>query len=278
MSYGRVSRAFAVAVCLAAASGVLAAANTQNLGNEPKLTEEQETEFLLHAKVVDSHQLGVGITHPWRLTLSDGTLTHDAAFQSINESKSVTHLADGRTEFNFRDSYYYNIAGRALAKLLGLDDMVPVTVERKWQGHGGSLSWWVPWWKMEVDRIKEKLEPPDAEAWNKQMHKVRVFDQLIYDTDPNLWNVLITEDWKVWRIDFTRAFRESHDLQKPKDLLQCDRQLLDKLRQLSYDEVLDKTKPHLTKSEVKALMARRDKIVAYFEKLIAQKGEAAVLY
>jgi hypothetical protein len=60
--------------------------------------------------------------------------------------------------------------------------------------------------------------------------------------------------------------------------VQCDRQLLDKLRQLSYDEVLDKTKPYLTKSEVKAVMARRGKIVAYFEKLIAQKGEAAVLY
>jgi hypothetical protein len=278
MFYGRISRAFAVAVFLAAASGVLAAADTQNLGNEPKLTEEQKIEFLLHAKVVDSHQLGVGITHPWRLTLSDGTLTHDAAFQSVNESKSAMQLADGRTELNFRDSYYYNIAARELAKHLGLDDMVPVTVERKWQGHGGSLSWWVPWWKMELDRVKEKLQPPDAEAWNKQMYKVRVFDQLIYDTDPNLGNVLITEDWKVWRIDFTRAFRQSHDLQKPKDLVQCDRQLLDKLRQLSYDEVLDKTKAYLTKSEVKAVMARRDKLVAYFEKLIAQKGEGAVLY
>jgi hypothetical protein len=110
------------------------------------------------------------------------------------------------------------------------------------------------------------------------MYKVRVFDQLIYDTNPNLGNVLITQDWKISRIDFTRAFRENHDLRDPKNLVQCDRQLLEKLRQLSYDEVLDKTKPHLSKSEVKALIARRDKIVAYFEKLIAQKGEGAVLY
>lgn len=131
---------------------------------------------------------------------------------------------------------------------------------------------------MESDRKKEKLEPPDPEAWNKQMYKVRVFDELIYDTDPNLGNVLITQDWKISRIDFTRAFRQNHDLRDPKNLVQCDRQLLEKLRQLSYDEVLDKTKPHLSKSEVKALIARRDKIVAYFEKLIAQKGEGAVLY
>jgi len=274
----RLSRAFAVAICLAATAGVPAAAQPQNLSNEPNLTEEQKIDFLLHAKVEASHQIGVGITHPWRLTLSDGTLTHDAAFQSIDESKPVMQLRDGSTVINFRDSYHFNLAARELAKLLGLDDMVPVTVERSWQGNRGSLSWWVPWWIMERERIEKKLQPPDVEAWNRQMYKVRVFDQLIYDTDPNLGNVLITKDWKIWRIDFTRAFRQFRDLRDPKDLVQCDRQLLEKLRQLSYEELLDKTKPHLNKSEVKAVMARRDKIVAYFEKLIAQKGEGAVLY
>ena len=41
------------------------------------------------------------------------------------------------------------------------------------------------------------------------MYKVRVFDVLVYDTDANLTNVLIGEDWKIWRVDFTRAFRLS---------------------------------------------------------------------
>jgi len=162
--------------------------------------------------------------------------------------------------------------------LLGMSDIVPVYVERNWNGQIGSLSWWIPWKWDAAMLYKQHLSAPDADAWNKQMYKVRVFDQLIYDTDPNLTNVLITEDWKIWRIDFTRAFRQNRNLQNPKDLVQCDRQLLGKLRQLSYDEVLDKTKPHLTKSEVKAVMARRDKIVAYFEELMAQKGEGAVLY
>jgi hypothetical protein len=58
----------------------------------------------------------------------------------------------------------------------------------------------------------------------------------------------------------------------------CDRQLLERLRKLDEREVLEKTKPHLSKSEVKAIMARRDLIVAYFEKLVAEKGEDAVLY
>jgi hypothetical protein len=34
----------------------------------------------------------------------------------------------------------------------------------------------------------------------------------------------------------------------------------------------------LTKWEIEALMARRDLIAAYFQRLIAEKGESAVLY
>src|ERR1700740_733717 len=88
--------------------------------NEPNLTEEQQKEFLLKAKVVGSKQLGKGITHPWRLTLSDGQLTHDAAFQPVDEHKSEMKFEDGHSEFNFVDSYHYNIAGYELARLLGM--------------------------------------------------------------------------------------------------------------------------------------------------------------
>ena len=39
-----------------------------------------------------------------------------------------------------------------------------------------------------------------------------------------------------------------------------------------------KNKGYLTKDEVKAVMARRDKIVALLQKLIVEKGESEVLY
>jgi hypothetical protein len=277
MGYPRSWLLFAASVCLTL---VCFAGNTGQAGSgdEPNLTEDQKQQFLLDAKVVNSKQLGKGTTHPYRLTLSDGQVTHDAAFQSINEHKSVMKFDDGRTELNFVDSYHYNIAAYELAKLVGMDDMIPVYVERNWNGQVGSLSWWIIWKWDEAMRHQQNLHPPDPDAWNKQMYKVRVFDQLIYDTDPNLTNVLITADWKIWRIDFTRAFRQQRDLRDPKDLVMCDRQLLERLRQLDGDQVLEKTKPHLNKSEVKAVMARRDKIVTAFQKLVAEKGEGAVLY
>ncbi len=259
-----------VLVCLASACSAIPA-------DEPNLTEEQIREFLLHAKVVQSRQTSKGITAPWRLTLTDGKLTHDAAFQSIDEKKSRADFK-GLTELNFRDSYHFNIAAYELAKLLGIGDMVPVAVERTWGRKGGSMCWWVPARLDEQERQKQTLQPPDANAWNMQVNRMWVFSQLVYDTDRNQTNMLISEDWKLWMIDFSRAFRPFNKLEEPRRLVMCDRQLLERLRRLDGREVLERTKPHLNKDDVKAIMARRDLIVAYFEKRVAEKGENSVLY
>jgi hypothetical protein len=241
------------------------------------LTKEQIKEFLLNAKIVSGKQTVKGITNPWRLTLSDGTLTHDAGFQAIDEHKARKELTGG-VEINFVDSYKYNIAAYILAEMLGVDDLLPVYVERKYRGELGSLSWWLPVKMDEGDRLKKKISAPDSDAWNKQMYKIRVFDTLVYDSDANLTNVLIGEDWQIWRVDFSRAFRLSKDLQNNKDLVQCDRQLFEKLKTLNEAEVTQKTKAYLTKLEIQGVMARRDKVIAYFQKLIADKGESQVLY
>ena len=246
--------------------------------DETTLTKDQIKTFLLKAKVVGSKQSTKGVTSPWRLTLSDGTITHDASFQAIDEHKTSMTLASGKTEMNFVDSYKYNIAAYQLAELIGMDDMLPVYVERTWQGNSGSLSWWLPVKMDEADRTKQKIAVPDPDAWNNQMYKIRVFDQLVYDADPNLTNLLIGENFKIWRVDFSRAFRLYKDLQNPNDLTHCDRQLFEKLKTLNGDELTAKTKHYLNKEEVKAVMARRDKIVERFNQLIAQNGEKEVLY
>jgi hypothetical protein len=261
----------AAVVCLTCTHLVIAS-------DEPTLTKEQIKQFLLTAKVVKSEHTKKGITDPWRLTLTDGTVTHDASFQAVDEHKPTMQLASG-TELNFVDSYKYNIAAYQLAELLGIDDMLPVYVERKWKGDPGSLSWWLPVKMDEVERHKQNLTAPDADAWNNQMYKIRVFDQLVADTDANLTNVLIGEDWKIYRVDFSRAFRPQKDLKNPKEnLVRCDRKLLEKLKTLDAKEVAEKTKHYLDKDHVKAMMARRDKIVEHFQKLVSEKGENEVLY
>ena len=259
-----------VAICLFAVHLATAADDTAP-------TREQIKQFLLTANVVGVKESKKGITHTLRLTLSDGKLTHDASFQRVDEHKEILQMAD-RTEINFVDSYKYNIAAYSLAEMLDIEDMLPVYVERKYKGVPGSLSWWLPVKMDEEERVKSQIHPPDLDAWNNQMYRIRVFDELVYDTDANLTNVLIGADWKIWRIDFTRAFRLSKDLKDQKDLVRCDRQLLEKLKALDEKQLAEKTKHYLNKDEVKALMTRRDKIVARFQQLISEKGEAVVLY
>src|SRR5260370_23019067 len=101
---------------------------------------------------------------------------------------------------------------------------------------------------------------------------MRAFDQLVSDSDPNLTNVLIGENWQIWRIDFTRAFRANKDVKEPKDLVRCDRQLLEKLKALDGNALTEKTKNYLTKDEVKGVMARREQIVAEFPKMDFKKS------
>jgi hypothetical protein len=251
--------------------------STLQAADEPTLTKAQIKQFLLTAKVIKGRYTAKGVTDSYRLTLSDGTITHDAHFQHIDEHALMKEL-DGHKEMHFVDTYKYNIAGYELAAMLGLDDAVPVYVERTYNGKTGSFGWWLPVKMDEAERVKRNIEIPDLASWNNQMYRIRVFDQLVYDTDANLTNVLIGDDWKIYRIDFTRAFRDYTDLLHPDDLVKCDRQLFAKLKALDGNELAARTKGFLGKNEVHAVMVRRDKIVDRFQKLIAEKGEGEVLY
>jgi hypothetical protein len=242
------------------------------------LAKEDVRKFLLIAEIIKSEEIGKGLTHPWRLTLSDGKLTHDASFQDVNIRTQEAGFAGGGRELNFADSYHFNIAAYELACLLGIDDMVPVTVEREWKGRNGSLSWWVDVKMDEQERLEKGLRPPSTHLWNRQMYKVLVFSQLIYDTDRNVQNILISSDWRIWIIDFTRAFRTIRKIQDEKVLLKCERTLLAKLRGLPRAEVESAVGDHLTKWEIDALLSRRDQIVSHFDKLVAEKGESQVLF
>ena len=245
---------------------------------EPDLSEEEMRNFLLNANVIGSAPVKKGKTGITRLTLTDGRTTHDAAFQSVDIYKDLMVYVDGRTEKNFRDSYIFNLAAYELARQVDLGDMMPVTVERKWKGRTGSLSWWLDFKMDEGMRSKDNIQPTDSEAYNRQMLTILTFSNLVYDTDRNPGNVLISKDWHLWMIDFTRAFRLETALEDLGDLTRCDKRFLDALRRLKEEEVVEKTRRYLSKEEIRAVMARRGKLVEHFDRLIARNGEKAVLY
>jgi hypothetical protein len=240
-------------------------------------TEARRIDFLKKAEVTSTRGAPDGITGTTRATLSDGVVTHDASIQTID----ITPLQRRSTsppEPLFSDRYAYNIAAYELSEMLGLH-MIPTTVERTFQRENASFTWWVDDVLMtERERYVKKQPAPDQAAWNNQVFIVRVFDQLIYNTDRNIGNLVIDKRWRLWMIDHSRSFRVWETIKDKSQLVKCDRRLLARLRTLDLAELHTRLDPYIMKEQVEAVKARADLIVKFFDEAIKKKGEAAVLY
>ena len=261
--------------------GLLAATwlNVSAIASGQSLSRDAAEQFLMTADVVDAERVGNGSTLPWRLTLSDGTTTHDALFQSVNDRRAVGRLANGQVVLNFADSFEFNIAAYRLAKLVGLGHMIPVTVRRQWRAEEGSLTWWVDNVMLdERERLDQEIEPPNRGMWQAQWFNMRLFAQLVDDTDRNQGNVLYTDRWRLWMIDFTRAFTISADDRTVDHLVRVDRTLFQRVKALDADVVREELAPNLTSRETEALLKRCELIIQHVERQIAEHGEDSILF
>lgn len=127
--------------------------------------------------------------------------------------------------------------------------------------------------------MKEKgLKAPDEASWSEQIYTVRLFSQLTHDTDRNRGNLLITTEWRIWMIDFTRAFRRWPRLQSSQGLQRCDRKLLESLRGVTRKDLDAALNDTLSRVEIEGVAARRDLLVQHYDTLVRERGESAVLY
>ena len=254
---------------VAAGSAALFISNRPALAQAATLTRAQKEEFLLKAKIVQTQSAPRGITGTLRATLDDGKLTHDASIETVNEYQPWYQPVPSAES---KRSWGSNVAAYKLDRILGLN-MIPVTVERRYNSAPASFTWWVDDVVMnEGDRIKRKVEAPGSDNWNAQMHIVRVFDQLIFNVNRNLGNLLIDKNWQIWMIDHSRSFRMLTSLREPKNLERCDQDLLEKLKQLNSELLKKELGKYLAAPEIKGLLARRDRIVKAFE----EKGPSAL--
>lgn len=240
-----------------------------------ELTQDQQERFLLTANVVSRNVVSTGTTKTQRITLSDGNLTHDAHVQTIDVFKPVFRTKEF-TEKDFKDSYKFNIAAYRVAKMVGIDQ-TPPCVLRVLDNQPASVCWWVDDVQFdEVTRREKKLEPPNPEYWTRQLNNIRVFDQLIDNTDRNQENVLIDRKWKLWMIDHSRAFRVTYKLRNPENLKRVSQQMLSNMRNLSYESVSPALKQFLTEPEIRSMLVRRDLLLKLFSELVTEQGPDAV--
>ncbi|MGB8959444.1 MAG: hypothetical protein WCC00_10610 [Candidatus Aminicenantales bacterium] len=240
-------------------------------------------DFLRTANVTAQKQLtgALSVTNPWELTLEKDGVVHKALWKDVF----------GANVKGFKETWKGEIAAYRLSRALGLN-MVPPTVERKFQGSRGSCQMWIESWNTLETIIKKKINPPGIKAlyFARELCLQRAFDNLIYNIDRHQRNYLIEEDWRIILIDHSRSFSTSKkaktDLiydeknkENPKFIMETlPRPFFEALKALTPESVRMIVGEYLTDDEIAATMARHDLIIAWLDKRIAALGEAKVLY
>ncbi len=220
------------------------------------------------------------MTEPWVLTLEKDGIRNDAIW------KDVAGRAKG-----FMENWKWEIAAYRLDKYLGLN-MVPPTVERRFQGNRGSCQLWVDSMMSLKKKFEEKIKTPSYKVfyWNRAFYNQRAFDNLIANEDRHQNQYLITEDWRMILIDHSRSFRTAKKFTKkliydekykegPTFIMkELPRSLYEKIKSLNAEVIKGVVGEYLTDKEIEAVLARKDLIVEWVEDRIKKMGEDKVLY
>jgi hypothetical protein len=225
---------------------------------------EEFEAFLRTAEIDRTTTAATGVLGIKRAYFKPGGLAASGALRSIRPGRY-----DG-----FWESYKGDIAAYKLDRLLELD-MVPPTIERRYNGDMVSLQLWAQNMKMLKDVEEQKLRPTDPGAYSFQLRRQKVFQNLVGNPDPNQGNILFDPVWNVILIDFSRAFTNTRTLTFPATAI--DRLFLDRIKALDRDTLKREIGEFIVEGGgVDALLGRRDDIVKAFERVARQKGATTV--
>ena len=220
-------------------------------------------EFIRTAKIERVVDVGMGVTNPKRAYFAPGGLLASASWKPIKPGRYTGHW----------ESYKSEIAAYELDKLLGMD-MVPPTVERKVDGELGAATVWIA--PVRMFKVGESgNDIPNRVNWDRQVRKMKVFDNLIHNPDRNAGNLLIDPAGHLILIDHSRAFESWRKLVSK--IERVDRDLWTRVDALTLEAVTSAVQKWLTHRETRAILERRDLMRVEVAKLVAAKGEAAIL-
>ena len=246
-----------------------------------RVTPESDAEIaacLTNGKILKGGDELIGITKPVKVQIECDGIERDAVFKSVDEHRmGQTRLESGEVEFNFSDSYRYERAAYLLDRQLGLG-MVPVAVLQRRKGTAGVLVDWIPD-TVHENKVEKSFSGEEMASMFRQKSRMHLFDSLIYNIDRRPENILIDQSTAtVYLIDHTRAFREKEELQPEfaDGRVWLSRQLYDNLAALNEENFAPLTDGLITKSQLEALLARRDLILAKIDRDRQEYGDEAV--
>jgi hypothetical protein len=221
-------------------------------------------EFLRTADIERTTNVSTGVLGIRRAYFKPDGLAASAALRSTRPGK-----------YNgYWESYKGDIAAYKLDRLLQLD-MVPPTVERRYDAELVSVQVWSEDTRMLKEIQAQNLRPSNLEPYNFQLRRQKVFQNLVGNPDPNQGNILFDPAWNIILIDFSRAFTNTQKLVFAATAI--DREFLDRIKALDRDTLRREIGEFVEPTAVDALLARRDDIVKAFEKLAKQKGAGQVI-
>ena len=250
--------------------------------DEEVAEKEKWEDFLQNAEVVSQEQPfsdREAVTKPWKLTMEKDGVTKNALWKNC----------EGRMR-GFVENWRWEIAAYLLDKHLGLN-MVPPTVEKRFQNNRGSCQIWVDSKMSLKDKYEQNIKTPSYKVfpWNRALYLQRAFDNLIANEDRHQNQYLITEDWRMILIDHSRSFRTSGKFAKkliydekykegPRLMKQLPRVFFEKLKGLNPESIKSAVGEYLTDKEIEYILIRRDLIIKWLENQIKTEGEDKVLY
>ena len=242
---------------------------------------EKWEELLTTAEIVGQRQLGgsEAVTEPWVLELEKDGIKFRAIWKNPL----------GRVK-GFLESWKWEIAAYQMDKLLGLN-MVPPTVEKRFDGNLGSCQLWIEDTITLKDKVEQKIQTPSYKVfwWNRALYIQRAWDNLIANEDRHQNQYLITEDFRMLLIDHSRSYRTSKKFtskliydEKYREgarlMKQLPRALYTSIKSVTNEQIKEAVGNYLTNQEVNAVVLRRDMIVDWVENKIKELGEDQVLY
>ncbi len=263
-------RYLAVAVVLLSPAAAMAQATAQS--------DAEVESCLTDGEILKGRERLVGVTKPVKIDIDCDGGERSAVFKFVDEHRrGSTRLAGGKVEFNFSDSYLYERAAYLLDREIGLD-MVPVAVLRSYKGDSGVLVDWIPD-TVHENAVSSPLSGPQTASLYRQKTRMHLFDSLIFNTDRRAENILIDESTaRLYLIDHSRAFRETKELRDEfaGGRVWLSRETYDKLAGLDEAHLAELLDGLISKNQLKALLERRDLIVAKIDRDVGEHGEESV--
>lgn len=222
-------------------------------GHEPEIER-----LLAEGKVAKVEDLPIGVTRPQRATL-EGEPAMRFAWKALRPGYSK----------GFMESYKAEIAAYKFDRMIGLN-MVPPIVERNMNGSNGAAVLWV-----ENTRGWSIEKPPQGPEpkWSLQLTRMKMFDLIIANIDRNQGNLIYDHDWHLFLIDHSRAFTGTTDLRRMSPPTRIDKALWTKMEALTLPDLEAAVGKWIGRSELRALLQRRDRMRKQIEDMVRVRGE-----